>query len=151
MDKVQRLIKGINSIDNPRDIMALNRCIKNATANVRRGNQEKVFLCFNIRKGKIINQSVAMEYCRFAKDRGYLPIAPFLMFKGVFDTQIKDELEELNNIAAGYLAQCSEVWAIGDGSTRVMKNQIQQANKLGILVRYFNDDMEEQPNENVID
>lgn len=140
---VERLIKDIKSLSKPEDLMAINQCVKKATATIRRTKQEKVFLCFNIRKGKIINQSVAKEYARFVKDRGYLPIAPYLMFKGIFDTQIMEEREELESISSSYLEQCSEMWVIGSEVTRIMTKQIDEAISLGITVRYFDENMEE--------
>ncbi len=86
------------------------------------------------------NTKKAKIYCRFAVLEGNAPIAPHLFLPSFLSEQTERELALAIDVAI--LSNCSELWAFGE-PTEGMKREIAAADKLGIKIRRFTENMEE--------
>ena len=97
---------------------------------------KKVYICSKYRGDVERNVEKARRYCRFALDKGFLPIAPHLYFTQFLDDS-KDE-ERAKGIEAGVqlLLECSELWLfMDDGEPSVgMSYEIAMAKNNGIPI-----------------
>ena len=74
-----------------------------------------VYICSPLSGDVAGNQEKARLYCRYAVDKGYVPIAPHIYF-----TQfMSDNTEKERNLAVFMdivlLSKCAELWFFGDG------------------------------------
>lgn len=87
----------------------------------------------------------ACGYCRFAVRKGFIPLAPHLLF-----SQFMRDDDEADQELAGFmgivlLTKCAELWVFGDVVTKDMSAEIARAIHRGQPVRHFTDDCEEVP------
>lgn len=87
----------------------------------------------------------ARGYCRFAVDKGYIPLAPHLHFPQFLDDKNKEEREMGLLFALILLGKCEELWVFGSRITAGMSKEIAKAKKRGFPIRYFNEKCEEVP------
>ena len=102
-----------------------------------------VFICspFSEDTGKNIN--AARRYCRFAVDRGYIPVAPHLIYPQFLDDAKADERQLGMFFGKVLMTKCTEVWVFGECISAGMQEEIQYAEKRRLKVRYFTDDYKE--------
>lgn len=83
------------------------------------------------------NTKAARRYCRYAIDKGCIPIAPHLLLPQF----LSDETERGLAIAIDLrlLSLCEELWACG-GISEGMRREIDYAKKAGIPVRYIREE-----------
>ena len=84
------------------------------------------------------NINRAKKACRFAIAKGCVPYAPHLYF-----TQFLSEAKERElglSLGLKWLAQCNEVWIIGNKITTGMQAEIHKARKLGIPIKQIQED-----------
>lgn len=86
------------------------------------------------------NVRKAREYCRYAVDKGVIPIAPHLLLPQFMKEETERELAMFMDIAI--LSKCKELWVFGE-PTAGMQNEIAYAERKQMTVKYFNEDMEE--------
>lgn len=79
------------------------------------------------------NKKMARRYCRLAFDRGFVPIAPHLLFPQFLSE--KTEREKALAADLHLLAVCQELWVCGEIS-RGMKLEIEEARRIGLPIRY---------------
>ena len=89
------------------------------------------------------NVDAARRYSRFAVDKGYIPIAPHLLFPQFLDDGIPEERELGLFMAIIMLTKCAELWVFGEQITRGMAQEIRKAESRGMIIRYFTTDCEE--------
>lgn len=105
---------------------------------------KRVYICSPL-KGKISRNILnARLYCRFAFDKGYVPIAPHIYFTQFLDEN--DKTERIAGIRYGLelMWQAKEVWVFGEYISEGMRAEIDLAKDLKIPIRYFDCDMEER-------
>ena len=90
------------------------------------------------------NVKAAREYCRLAVDKGYIPVAPHLLYPQFMDDSDRDERELGLFFAIVLLGKCDELWVFGERISNGMSREIAKAKKRGIPVRYFNSKFEEE-------
>ncbi len=85
----------------------------------------------------------ARRYCRFAVKKGYIPLAPHLLFPQFLDDS--DEKERALGIFFGcaLMSKCAEIWVCGDVISPGMNEEIQRAKRKGYRLRYFDSSFKE--------
>ena len=85
----------------------------------------------------------AGKYCRFAIDKGYIPIAPHLLFPQFLDDNNPKERELGLHMGEILLTKCKELWCFGDRISEGMKREIEAAKRHRIFIRYFSEETDE--------
>ena len=103
---------------------------------------KRIYVCSPLRGNGEANRQRACLYCRFAYDKGFVPIAPHIYFQQFLDYTNGHE----RNAGRRYGMECMwmviAVWVFGE-VTEGMKDEIDLAEDLQIPVKYFTADMEE--------
>lgn len=107
----------------------------------------KVFICSPFRpvgntekdqsKEMEANLALAKKACRYAVEKGFVPLAPHLYFPQFLDDEESNERRFGIFLGLYGLAECAELWVIGRRITEGMEQEISWAQKWGIPVRYF--------------
>lgn len=102
-----------------------------------------VYICSPFSGNTEVHTGMARAYCRFAVDKGYLPIAPHLLFPQFLDDA--DQFERKLGCRFGEILmdRCAEVWVFGSYFSKGMKAEIQRAKRKGYTIRYFNEVLKE--------
>lgn len=82
-------------------------------------------------------------FCRFALDKGNIPLAPHLLFPQFMVDSNEKERELAIFMDIILMVKCQEVWVLGDVISRGMSIEIEKAKKRRQPVRYFKKDFEE--------
>lgn len=88
-----------------------------------------VYICSPVRGNVKENIKQAKKYCKMALDMGYIPIAPHVMFEGMFDDEIPSERAMALKIGLFLVRICKEIWIFKD-PTEGMIEEIKLAKKL---------------------
>ena len=97
-----------------------------------------VYICSPYRGSVEKNTENARSYCRMAAERGYIPIAPHLLFPQFLNDALHEERELGMFMGFVLLSKCKELWAFGDYDSDGMTQEIRKAEARGIPVRRFN-------------
>lgn len=108
---------------------------------VQRRYMPMVYICSAYRGDVEENVRKARKYCRYAVDKGVIPIAPHLLLTQFMEEETERELAMFMDIAI--LSKCKELWVFGE-PTVGMQNEIAYAERKQIAVRYFNENMKEE-------
>jgi hypothetical protein len=84
------------------------------------------------------NVKKARNFCRFALEQNFIPIAPHLMFPQFMDDENPKERELAIFMDIVLMGKCSEVWVLGNTISSGMAKEIEVAKKRRQTVRYFN-------------
>lgn len=87
------------------------------------------------------NSNNARIYSRFAVAKGAIPIAPHLLFPQFMSEEHERSLALF--MGCVLLGKCKEVWVFGNVMSDGMKGEIAKADKMGKVIRYFNEELEE--------
>ena len=102
---------------------------------VKQSDNKKVYICSPYRgdtkKDTQKNAAAAVEYCRYAIDRGVIPIAPHIYFTQFLNDDIPEQREFGLQIGLDAMSECSEVWVFGDYISAGMKQEIEAATAAG--------------------
>lgn len=80
------------------------------------------------------------RYSRFAVDRGYIPIAPHLLFPQFLNDADPKERQLGLFFGNALMSKCSEVWVFGDRISAGMEDEIKRAKRKSYRLRYFSAD-----------
>lgn len=105
--------------------------------------RKRVFICSPFAGDTDFNVRKAREYCLFAKNSGYAPFAPHLIYPQFMDDADPNARNEAIRCGISYLFVCHELWVFGKNITGGMSSEIKQAGKRRIPIRYFTDRCEE--------
>ena len=89
------------------------------------------------------NTAAARRYSRFAVDKGYIPIAPHLLYPQFLDDADPDERELGIFFGNAIMSKCSEVWVFGSRISAGMQAEIRRAKWKNYRLRYFTEDCQE--------
>ena len=89
------------------------------------------------------NVRAARNYCRFAVDKGFIPIAPHLLFPQFLNDADPRERELGLFFGNALMRKCSEVWVFGGNITAGMQAEIKRARWKNYRLRCFTEDLEE--------
>lgn len=103
--------------------------------------RELVYICSPF-SGDIEGNTVkAIAYSRYAVDCGMVPIAPHLLLPQFMSEESERKLAMDMDLLI--LSKCQEVWVFGSYISRGMAEEIAEAGRLNITVRFFTEGMEE--------
>ena len=83
------------------------------------------------------NIAAAQRYSRFAVDKGYIPVAPHLLFPQFLNDKNPVERELGMHFGNVLMGICRELWVFGDEITRGMDAEIRRARRRGIRIRWL--------------
>lgn len=86
----------------------------------------------------------ARKYSRFAVDRHYLPITPYIYFTQFMDDTVSEERETAIFMNFVLMSKCVELWVFGDTISTGMKAEIERAERKHMKIRYFTEELEEK-------
>ena len=102
-----------------------------------------VYICSPYAGDVETNVQKARRYCRFAVDKGYIPIAPHLLFTQFLNDDNPKERQLGIFFGNAVMSKCSEVWVFGEHISNGMEAEIKRAKRKNYRLRYFNEDLEE--------
>lgn len=102
-----------------------------------------VYICSPYAGDVETNVQKARRYCRFAVDKGYIPIAPHLLFTQFLNDDNPKERQIGIFFGNAVMSKCSEVWVFGEHISNGMEAEIKRAKRKNYRLRYFNEDLEE--------
>lgn len=89
------------------------------------------------------NVEAAQRYSRFAVDKGYIPIAPHLLFPQFLNDRNPKERQLGLFFSNALMSKCSEVWVFGSRISAGMEDEIKRARWKNYRLRYFTENCEE--------
>ena len=89
------------------------------------------------------NVKAAQEYSRFAVEKGYIPIAPHLLFPQFLNDANPKERQLGLFFGNALMSKCSEVWVFGNRISAGMETEINRAKWKNYRLRYFTETCEE--------
>ena len=89
------------------------------------------------------NVEAAQRYSRFAVDKGYIPIAPHLLFPQFLNDRNPKERQLGLFFCNALMSKCSEVWVFGSRITAGMEDEIKRVRWKNYRLRYFTENCEE--------
>lgn len=81
------------------------------------------------------NTKRTRAYCRYAVDKGCIPLAPHLYFPQFLDDRTERALALFMDIVL--LSKCAELWVFGETISEGMQKEIRYAQRKGKLVKFF--------------
>ena len=84
------------------------------------------------------NAERARGYCRLAVSKGYIPLAPHLLYPQFMDDDDRETRELAIFFALVLLGKCDEIWVFGERRSEGMEREIAKARKRNMPIRYFN-------------
>ncbi len=85
------------------------------------------------------NLKLARKGCRIAVERGFIPVAPHLLFPQFLNED--SERETALELGTELLKECDEIWVLGNRITDGMADEIAYARDLGIFVKIMENPM----------
>ena len=89
------------------------------------------------------NVNAARGYSRFAVGKGFIPIAPHLLFPQFMNDTDPQERELELFFGNALMSKCSEVWVFGSFISPGMQAEIKRARWKNYRLRYFSEELEE--------
>lgn len=89
------------------------------------------------------NVKAAQEYSHFAVEKGYIPIAPHLLFPQFLNDADPKERQLGLFFGNALMSKCSEVWVFGSRISAGMEAEINRAKWKNYRLRYFTETCEE--------
>ena len=102
-----------------------------------------VYICSPFSGDVETNVANARRYSRYAVDKGYIPIAPHLLFPQFLDDDNPDERELGLFFGNALMSKCAEVWVFGSRISSGMEAEIKRAKWKGYRLRYFTEECQE--------
>ena len=89
------------------------------------------------------NVKAAQKYSHFAVEKGYIPIAPHLLFPQFLNDADPKERQLGLFFGNALMSKCSEVWVFGSRISAGMEAEINRAKWKNYRLRYFTETCEE--------
>ena len=102
-----------------------------------------VYICSPYAGDIKANVAAARRYSRFAVDKGYIPIAPHLLFPQFLDDADPKERQLGLFFGNALMSKCSEIWVFGNHISTGMKAEINRAKWKNYRLRYFTEECQE--------
>lgn len=117
--------------------------LQNMEVTPRGGYMPMAYICSPFSGDEVKNMAKARVYCRFAFEKGFIPIAPHIYFPNFcYEADEREIVIRMNMVLLG---KCHEVWVFGDEITAGMKAEIEKASqKAKVVIRYFTTDLKEK-------
>ena len=102
-----------------------------------------VYICSPYAGDTESNIKAAQKYSRFAVNKGYIPIAPHLLFPQFLNDTDPTERKLGLFFGNALMSKCSEVWVFGERISAGMESEIKRARWKNYRLRYFSESCEE--------
>lgn len=102
-----------------------------------------IFICSPYAGDIEKNIKAARDYSRFAVGKGYIPVAPHLLFPQFMNDADPQERELGLFFGNALMSKCSEVWVFGSNISNGMQAEIKRARWKNYRLRYFTENLEE--------
>jgi len=102
-----------------------------------------VYICSRFSGDVVKNVRAAQSFCRFAVDKGFIPLAPHLLFPQFLDDDNPAERQLGLFFGNALMSKCAEVWVFGNTISAGMAAEIKRAEWERYRLRYFNEDCKE--------
>ena len=102
-----------------------------------------VYICSPYAGDIKANVAAARRYSRFAVDKGYIPIAPHLLFPQFLDDADPKERQLGLFFGNALMSKCSEIWVFGNHISTGMETEINRAKWKNYRLRYFTEECQE--------
>lgn len=102
-----------------------------------------VYICAPLSGDMIQNIYKAQNYCRYAVESGYIPIAPHLYFPQFMDDSNPKERNLALFMDIVLLTKCEEIWVFGDKISSGMSIEIEKAKRKRLCIRRFTEECKE--------
>ena len=102
-----------------------------------------VYICSPYSGDVVGNVAAARRYCRFAVDKGFIPIAPHLLYPQFLKDDDPSERELGLFFGNALMSKCAEVWVFGSRISSGMEAEIKRAKWKGYHLRYFTEECQE--------
>ena len=136
-------MKNLEGYYDPTPHVALTNITREEKAAAKAAFKPLVYICSPFSGDIENNNKRTQAFCRFALDKGNIPLAPHLMFPQFMDDNNEQERDLAIFMDIILMGKCQEVWVLGDVISRGMSIEIEKAKKRRQPVRYFNKDFEE--------
>lgn len=103
-----------------------------------------VYICSPYAGAIETNVAAARRYSRFAVEKGYIPIAPHLLFPQFLNDSDPNERELGLFFGNAIMSKCSEIWVFGSTISNGMAAEIKRARWKNYRLRYFTEELEEK-------
>lgn len=107
------------------------------------GYRPLVYICSPYSGDVDRNVETARRYCRSAVDKGYIPVAPHLLYPQFLNDNSPKERELGMFFGNVLMSKCSELWVCGNIVSEGMMAEINRAKRKSYRIRYFSSEMEE--------
>ena len=102
-----------------------------------------VYICSPFAGDIEANVAAARRYSRFAVEKGYIPLAPHLLFPQFLNDNDPKERQLGLFFGNALMSKCSEVWVFGSNISPGMDAEIKRAKWKNYRLRYFTENLEE--------
>ena len=133
--------KNSEGYDDPTAYEALTRIEQEQRA--LRAFRPIVYICSPYSGDVVGNVAAARRYCRFAVDKGFIPIAPHLLYPQFLNDDDPSERELGLFFGNALLSKCAEVWVFGSRISSGMEAEIKRAKWKDYHLRYFTEECQE--------
>lgn len=106
-------------------------------------NRPIAYICSPFSGDVEANVANARRYSRFAVDKGYIPIAPHLLFPQFLDDDKPEERKLGLGFGNALMSKCTEVWVFGSRISSGMEAEIERAKRNDYRLRYFTEECQE--------
>lgn len=96
-----------------------------------------VYICSPYSGDVEANVKAAQNYCRLAVDKGYIPVAPHLLYPQFMNDD--DPAERNLGLSFGnvLMSKCAELWVCGDRLSPGMEAEFDLASERGMTIKFL--------------
>ena len=102
-----------------------------------------VYICSRYSGDVEENVKAAREYCRLAVDKGYIPVAPHLLYPQFMDDNNPAERKLGMSFGNALMDRCGEVWVCGDRLSPGMEAEFDRASEKNMTIKFLTKENEE--------
>ena len=101
------------------------------------GFRPLVYICSPYAGDTVAHTKDAQRFCKFAVDQRCIPLAPHLLFPQFMDDNNSRDRSLALFMGNVLMSKCQEVWVFGENISAGMSQEIDQAERHNMTVRYF--------------
>ena len=139
---------GINKFNaegyhDPTPHKALSNITREEKAAAKAAFKPLVYICSPFSGDIENNNKRTRAFCRFALDKGNIPLAPHLMFPQFMDDSLGEDRQTAMFMNLVLLSKCAQLWVFGSVRSEGMQQEIKWAKRRHMTIRHFTEELEE--------
>ena len=99
-----------------------------------------VYICSPFSGDVAANIRATREYCRLAVDKGYIPVAPHLLYPQFMDDNNPAERKLGMSFGNALMDRCGEVWVCGDRLSPGMEAEFDRASEKNMTIKFVTEE-----------